>query len=122
MNLYRNIESGKFSGTQALAKAQGPFVPIEVPVDKAGLIAFLNNFETVRSNYVSPARVESHQPDAAPSQGKNGVVRKQIICYLEYNPSIDEVTDVRLVSNEQFAADNFPAWKDLDQKLTHERS
>jgi len=43
MNLYRNIASGEFSGTQAQAKAIGPFVPVDVPVDKAGLIAYLND-------------------------------------------------------------------------------
>jgi hypothetical protein len=40
---------------------------------------------------------------------------------LEYNPAIDEVVDVRMVSNEQFAADNYPAWDKLDQELTEER-
>ena len=54
----------------------------------------------------------------APSKG---MIRKQVICYLEYNPAIDEVVDVRMVSNEQFAADNYPAWDKLDQELTEER-
>ena len=43
MNLYRNIASGEFSGTMAQAKAIGPFIPVDVPVDKAGLIAYLND-------------------------------------------------------------------------------
>ena len=43
MNLYRNILSGEFSGTMAQAKVIGPFIPIDVPVDKSGLIAYLND-------------------------------------------------------------------------------
>ena len=43
MNLYRNIATGKFSGTMAQAKVIGPFIPIDVPVDKTGLIAYLND-------------------------------------------------------------------------------
>jgi len=43
MNLYRNIATGEFSGTMAQAKVIGPFIPIDVPVDKAGLIAYLND-------------------------------------------------------------------------------
>ena len=43
MNLYRNIATGEFSGTMAQAKVIGPFIPIDVPVDKSGLIAYLND-------------------------------------------------------------------------------
>jgi len=43
MNLYRNIATGEFSGTMAQAKVIGPFIPVDVPVDKAGLIAYLND-------------------------------------------------------------------------------
>jgi len=43
MNLYRNIATGEFSGTMAQAKVIGPFIPIDVPVDKTGLIAYLND-------------------------------------------------------------------------------
>ena len=43
MNLYINTDQ-QWSGTQADAKALGKkFKPVEVPVDKAGLIAFLND-------------------------------------------------------------------------------
>ena len=48
MNLYRNIATGEFSGTQAQAKAIGPFIPVDVPVDKAGLIAYLNDNKPVQ--------------------------------------------------------------------------
>ena len=58
MNLYRSIESGEFFGTQALAKAAGPFRPVEVPVDKACLIAYLNDF--------TPVKPESSEPIALP--------------------------------------------------------
>ena len=54
MNLYRNILSGEFSGTMAQAKVIGPYIPIDVPVDKAGLIAYLNDNKPV-------------QPDSEPS-------------------------------------------------------
>ena len=43
MNLYRNIATGEFSGTMAQAKVIGPFIPVDVPVDKTGLIAYLND-------------------------------------------------------------------------------
>jgi len=43
MNLYRNIATGEFSGTMAQAKVIGPFIPVDVPVDKSGLIAYLND-------------------------------------------------------------------------------
>ena len=43
MNLYRDIATGEFSGTQAQAKVIGPFIPVDVPVDKTGLIAYLND-------------------------------------------------------------------------------
>ena len=58
MNLYRNIATGEFSGTMSLAKAIGPFIPVDVPVDKAGLIAYLND-----NNPVQP---ESSEPIALP--------------------------------------------------------
>jgi len=48
MNLYRNIATGEFSGTQAQAKVIGPFIPVDVPVDKAGLIAYLNDNKPVQ--------------------------------------------------------------------------
>lgn len=45
MNLYRT-EDGQWVGTQADGKATGqPFVPVDVPVDKAGLLGFLNEME-----------------------------------------------------------------------------
>ena len=43
MNLYRDIATGEFSGTMAQAKVIGPFIPVDVPVDKTGLIAYLND-------------------------------------------------------------------------------
>mgnify|MGYP003625789072 FL=1 len=58
MNLYRNIATGEFSGTMSLAKAIGPFIPVDVPVDKAGLIAYLND-----NNPVQP---DSDEPIALP--------------------------------------------------------
>jgi hypothetical protein len=58
MNLYRNIATGEFSGTMSLAKAIGPFIPVDVPVDKAGLIAYLND-----NNPVQP---ESSEPITLP--------------------------------------------------------
>jgi len=57
MNLYRNIATGEFSGTMAQAKVIGPFIPIDVPVDKAGLIAYLND-----NNHKEPDREPLPEP------------------------------------------------------------
>ena len=57
MNLYRNIATGEFSGTMAQAKVIGPFIPVDVPVDKSGLIAYLND---------NRAEPESSEPIALP--------------------------------------------------------
>jgi|TARA_B110000908_G_scaffold15885_1_gene18009 hypothetical protein len=44
MKLYVNKDKTQWAGTQADAKKEfGMIKPYEVPVDKAGLIAFLNN-------------------------------------------------------------------------------
>ena len=57
MNLYRNIATGEFSGTMAQAKVIGPFIPIDVPVDKSGLIAYLND-----NNHKEPDREPLPEP------------------------------------------------------------
>ena len=57
MNLYRNIATGEFSGTMAQAKVIGPFIPIDVPVDKTGLIAYLND-----NNHKEPDREPLPEP------------------------------------------------------------
>jgi len=57
MNLYRNIATGEFSGTQAQAKVIGPFIPVDVPVDKTGLIAYLND-----NNHKEPDREPLPEP------------------------------------------------------------
>jgi hypothetical protein len=73
MNLYRDIKTGVFSGTQAIAKSIGPFVPVEVPVDKAGLIEYLND-----SLPPAPSGLESEQeltPEPKRTVGNGSVVR-----------------------------------------------
>ena len=46
MKLYVNKDKTKFAGNQTDAKKQfGIVEPYEVPTDKPGLIAFLNNYE-----------------------------------------------------------------------------
>ena len=70
MNLYRDIKTGVFSGTQAIPKSIGPFVPVEVPVDKAGLIEYLNGslppapsgLESEQEPTLEPHRTVEQQP------------------------------------------------------------
>ena len=132
MNLYRDIKTGVFSGTQAIAKSIGPFVPVEVPVDKAGLIEYLNDslppapsgLESEQELTPEPHRTVEQQPvirDEHKPVSSSTMVRKQVIVYLDYNPSIDEVVNVRMVSQMDLARDNYPAWNKLDQELTEER-
>jgi len=141
MRLYVNSNNQWFGNQDDANAAKSPYELCVVPDDKKGLITFLNNFkastevDTPEDIVLLPWKEERNQKisdDQMASIGvaihnKNhpapakGMIRKQVICYLEYNPAIDEVVDVRMVSNEQFAADNFPAWDKLDQELTEER-
>ena len=80
MNLYRNIASGEFSGTMAQAKAIGPFIPVDVPVDKAGLIAYLNDNNPV-------------QPDSEPLPEPPQVIlppTSEVKEVIDYNLSLRE--------------------------------
>ena len=141
MRLYTN-SNGQWFGNQDDANASKlPYELCVVPDNKKDLIDFLNNFKAStevdapedivllpwkeeRNQKISDDQMASigvaihNKNHSAPAKG---MIRKQVICYLEYNPAIDEVVDVRMVSNEQFAADNFPAWDKLDQELTEER-
>jgi hypothetical protein len=141
MRLYVNSNNQWFGNQDDANAAKSPYELCVVPDDKKGLITFLNNFkastevDAPEDIVLLPWKEERNQKisdDQMASIGvaihnKNhpapakGMIRKQVICYLEYNPAIDEVVDVRMVSNEQFAADNFPAWDKLDQELTEER-
>lgn len=141
MRLYVNSSNQWFGNQDDANAAKSPYELCVVPDDKKGLITFLNNFKAStevdapedivllpwkeeRNQKISDDQMASigvaihNKNHPAPSKG---MIRKQVICYLEYNPAIDEVVDVRMVSNEQFAADNFPAWDKLDQELTEER-
>ena len=141
MRLYVNSNNQWFGNQDDANAAKSPYELCVVPDDTKGLITFLNNFkastevDAPEDIVLLPWKEERNQKisdDQMASIGvaihnKNhpapakGMIRKQVICYLEYNPAIDEVVDVRMVSNEQFAADNFPAWDKLDQELTEER-
>ena len=141
MRLYVNSNNQWFGNQDDAKAAKSPYELCVVPDDKKGLITFLNNFkastevDAPEDIVLLPWKEERNQKisdDQMASIGvaihnKNhpapakGMIRKQVICYLEYNPAIDEVVDVRMVSNEQFAADNYPAWDKLDKELTEER-
>ena len=82
MNLYRNIESGEFFGTQALAKAAGPFRPVEVPVDKACLIAYLNDF--------TPVKPESSEPIALPDPPQAIIPPTSEVKVIDYDMTLRE--------------------------------
>ena len=141
MRLYVNSNNQWFGNQDDANAAKSPYELCVVPDDKKGLITFLNNFKAStevdapedivllpwkeeRNQKISDEQMASigvaihNKNHPAPAKG---MIRKQVICYLEYNPAIDEVVDVRMVSNEQFAADNYPAWDKLDQELTEER-
>lgn len=83
MNLYRNIASGEFSGTMAQAKAIGPFIPVDVPVDKAGLIAYLND-----NNPVQP---DSEEPIALPDPPQVILPPTSEVKVIDYDMTLREV-------------------------------
>ena len=92
MNLYRNIASGEFSGTMAQAKAIGPFIPVDVPVDKAGLIAYLND-----NNPVQPDSEPLPEPPQViiPPTSENKVIDYDMtLREVIKHASIREVADV----------------------------
>lgn len=74
MNLYRNIATGEFSGTMAQAKAIGPFIPVDVPVDKAGLIAYLNDNNTVQPDSDEPIDLPDTPQVIIPPTSENKVI------------------------------------------------
>ena len=74
MNLYRNIATGEFSGTMSLAKAIGPFIPVDVPVDKAGLIAYLNDNNTVQPDSDKPIDLPDTPQVIIPPTSENKVI------------------------------------------------
>ena len=113
MNLYRSIESGEFFGTQALAKAAGPFRPVEVPVDKACLIAYLNDF--------TPVKPESSEPIALPDPPQVIIPPTSEVKVIDYDmtlrecikhASIREVADVVRLFMTQYVNES-----DEDSKL-----
>ena len=85
MKTYRDIKTGVFSGTQAIAKSIGPFVPVEVPVDKTGLIEYLND-----SLSPAPSGLESEQeytPEPKRTIGHRPVVQNEYHDSDDYPPS-----------------------------------
>jgi len=131
MRLYANEAMLQWRGTQADAKAAfGTVNQIDVPTDKLGLLEFLNNYATVPEadkrveqsveETIIRARELKYQRENT-STVSAGTKTKQVVCYLEYDPSIDEVTNVRMVSTIQLAQDDFASWGKLDQQLTGEK-
>jgi len=113
MNLYRNIATGEFSGTMSLAKAIGPFIPVDVPVDKAGLIAYLND-----NNPVQP---DSDEPIALPDPPQVIIPPTSEVNVIDYDmtlrecikhASIREVADVVRLFMTQYVNES-----DEDSKL-----
>ena len=67
MKLYLNPQTGQGAGTQADAKKLGRTIPIDVPVDKAGLLEFLNSNEVGKRAPESPVeRVEEVEATVVP--------------------------------------------------------
>ena len=114
MRLYVNSNNQWFGNQDDANAAKSPYELCVVPDDKKGLITFLNNFkastevDAPEDIVLLPWKEERNQKisdDQMASIGvaihnKNhpapakGMIRKQVICYLEYNPAIDEVVDV----------------------------
>jgi hypothetical protein len=82
MNLYRNIATGEFFGTQALAKTAGPFRPVEVPVDKACLLTYLNDF--------TPVKPESSEPIALPDPPQVIIPPTSEVKVIDYDMTLRE--------------------------------
>jgi hypothetical protein len=129
MRLYVNSTNEWFGNQDDANAAKLPYELCVVPDDKKGLIQFLNNYKAlteVDEMYREPTATADDVvllpwKEERDAKLKLGVVRKQVICYLEYSPSSDEVTDVRMVSSETLAADNWAAWSKLDRELSSER-
>ena len=112
MNLYRNIATGEFSGTMAQAKVIGPFIPVDVPVDKSGLIAYLND---------NRAEPESIEPIALPEPPQVILPPTSEVKVIDYDmtlrecikhASIREVADVVRLFMTQYVNES-----DEDSKL-----
>jgi len=146
MRLYTN-SNGQWFGNQDDANASKlPYELCVVPDNKKDLIDFLNNFKAStevdtpedivllpwkeeRNQKISDDQMASmgvaihnknHPPEGKPISSP-AMVRKQVIVYLDYNPSTDEVVNVRMVNSMDLARDNYPAWNKLDEELTEER-
>ena len=111
MNLYRDIATGEFSGTMAQAKVIGPFIPVDVPVDKTGLIAYLND---------NRAEPESSEPIALP-EPPQVIIPPSEVKVIDYDmtlrecikhASIREVADVVRLFMTQYVNES-----DEDSKL-----
>lgn len=146
MRLYVNSNNQWFGNQDDANAAKSPYELCVVPDDKKGLITFLNNFKAStevdapedivllpwkeeRNQKISDDQMASmgvaihnknHPPESKPISSP-AMVRKQVIVYLDYNPSTDEVVNVRMVNSIDLARDNYPAWKKLDEELTEER-
>jgi len=92
MNLYRNILSGEYSGTMAQAKVIGPYIPIDVPVDKAGLIAYLN--DNTRKEPDSEPLPEPPQVIIPPTSESKVIDYDMTLREVIKHASIREVADV----------------------------
>lgn len=66
MKLYVNKDKTKWAGTQADAKKEfGKIETYEVPTDKAGLIEFLNNYETKQQPVATTSLLVRNEISAA---------------------------------------------------------
>lgn len=89
MRLYRT-PAGKWAGTQedarGLAKAEGAtWALVEVPVDKPGLLAFLND------HHVGAAPIAAHRSEprgSAPTDGQHDMSATATLARMD-NPGID---------------------------------
>ena len=110
MNLYRNIATGEFSGTMAQAKVIGPFIPVDVPVDKTGLIAYLND-----NNHAEPDSEPLPEPPQVilpPTSDTKVIDYDMTLREVIKHASIREVADVVRLFMTQYVNES-----DEDSKL-----
>ena len=112
MNLYRNIATGEFSGTMSLAKAIGPFIPVDVPVDKAGLIAYLNDNNPVQPDSDEPIALPDPQVIIPPTSEVNVIDYDMTLRECIKHASIRDVAEVVGLFMNQYVNES-----DEDSKL-----
>ena len=110
MNPYRDIATGEFSGTMAQAKVIGPFIPVDVPVDKTGLIAYLND-----NNHAEPDSEPLPEPPQVilpPTSDTKVIDYDMTLREVIKHASIREVADVVRLFMTQYVNES-----DEDSKL-----